>query len=438
MDETDRKIIDAIEQRAGRIVRTLSELIAFPSIVPVDCSKAGPAERDCQLYLQARLHDLGFTTDLWDPDGPALLDKYRGRPGAHAGRTFEGRPILAGRLPGSGGGRSMMLTGHIDVVPPGAAGHWRTDPFVATVRDGKLFGRGAVDMKGGVACMLEAAATVRELGIPLAGDIVFATVVDEEIGGMGALALVDRGWRADAAILPESTALAISPICHGILWGRIRIDGIGGHAELRPNSWDAGGPVDAILLMRQVLDGIDVLNRRWALDPRKNHPLMQLPNQIIVTQVRAGEHPSSMAGAAEIVIDVQYLPWEKDEFGLGGHVKREVEAHLARICAADPYLAAHPARIEWILDADCAEVPMGHPFLGTMADAIGAAGYTPRYWGLGAHSDMGLPTDMGNTPTIMLGPGDPTQAHQPNEMVPVADLIETTKVMALGIRRWCA
>jgi acetylornithine deacetylase len=73
-----------------------------------------------------------------------------------------------------------------------------------------------------------------------------------------------------------------------------------------------------------------------------------------------------------------------------------------------------------------------------MADAIAAAGHTPRYWGLGAHSDMGLPTDMGNTPTIMLGPGDPTQAHQPNEMVPVADLIETTKVMALGIRRWCA
>jgi acetylornithine deacetylase len=438
MDAIDQAIVAGVERQADRIIRTLTELIGFPSIVPVDPAKAGPAERDCQLYLQARLHDLGFRTDLWDPDGPALYEKYQGRPGAHAGRTFDGRPILAGRLAGNGGGRSIMLTGHIDVVPPGPAGHWRTDPFTATVQDGKLYGRGAVDMKGGVACMLEAAAVLRELGVPLAGDIVFATVVDEEIGGMGALALVDRGWQADAAILPESTGLAISPICHGILWGRILIDGIGGHAELKPKNWDAGGPVDAVMLMRQILDGIDVLNRRWALDPRKNHPLMELPNQVIVTQVRAGEHPSSMAGAAEIVIDVQYLPWEKDEFGLGGHVKREVEAHIARICAADPYLAAHPARIAWILDADCAEVPREHPFVGAMADALTAAGHAPRFWGLGAHSDMGLPTDMGNTPTIMFGPGDPTQAHQPNEMVPVADLVEATKAMALAIRRWCA
>ena len=437
MDDTDRRIIAAVERRADVIVRTTAELIGFPSVVPVDSRNAGPAERDCQLYLQARLHDLGFKTDLWDPDGPALFAKHQGRPGAHAGRHFDGRPILAGRLAGSGGGRSMMLTGHVDVVPPGAAGHWRTDPFVATVQDGMLTGRGAVDMKGGVACMLEAASVVRELGIDLAGDIVFATVVDEEIGGMGSLALVDRGWHADAAILPESTALAISPICHGILWGRIRLDGIGGHAELRPKSWQEGGPVDAVTLLRQMLDGIDVLNRRWALDPRKNHPLMQLPNQVIVTELRAGEHPSSMAGAAEIVIDVQYLPPEKDEFGLGGHVQREVEAHVAAVCRADPYLAAHPARIEWILDADCAEVPVDHPFIGAVQEALRAAGRPPRFWGLGAHSDMGLPTELGRTPTIMLGPGDPTQAHQSNETVPVLDLIETTKVMALAIRRWC-
>jgi acetylornithine deacetylase len=223
MDDLDRAIAADVERREARIVGTLGELIAFPSVVPTDPQQAGPAERDCQHYLQARLHDLGFTTDLWDPDGPALFAKYQGRPGAHAGRTFEGRPILAGRLAGGGGGRSIMLTGHIDVVPPGAAAHWRTDPFVATLRDGRLHGRGAVDMKGGVACMLEAVAVLRERGVRLAGDMVFATVVDEEIGGMGALALVDRGWRADAGILPESTGLAISPICHGILWGHILI-----------------------------------------------------------------------------------------------------------------------------------------------------------------------------------------------------------------------
>ena len=206
-------------------------------------------------------------------------------------------------------------------------------------------------MKGGVACMLMAIETLQEIGVGLGGDVVFTTVVDEEIGGMGSLAMVDRGYRADAGIMTEPTANRIAPLCHGILWGRIIVDGVGGHAELTPNYWDGGGPVDAIELCRQVLDGVDILNRRWRTDPNKNHPLMDLPNQIIVTQIKAGEHPSSTAGRGEIVIDVQYLPHEKDEFGLGGHVKQEVEAHLAAVCQADPYLRKHPVRMEWILDA---------------------------------------------------------------------------------------
>lgn len=438
MMANETKLLDAVERSEDAIVATLSDLIAFPSIVPTDPTKAGPAERQCQEYLGDRLRDLGFETELWDPDGPALYEKYRGRPGANPRRTFEGRPILGATLKGAGGGRSMMLTGHIDVVPPGPSAHWRTDPFRAAIRDGRVIGRGAVDMKGGIACMLTAAAIVRESGMRLSGDVVFATVVDEEIGGMGALAMVDRGYRADAGLLTEATALASSPICHGILWGRILIDGIGGHAELLPKSWRDGGPVDAVWLMREVLDGIDALNRRWANDPRKRHPLMELPNQTIVTQVRAGEHPSSFAGAAEIVIDVQYLPAEKDEFGLGGHVKREVEEHLAEICRIDPYLRAHPARIEWILDADCAEVPDDHALLSLMSGVARDVGVKPRCWGLGAHSDMGIPNGLGRTPTINFGPGDPSQAHQPNESVPIADLVAATKMIALALGRWCA
>ena len=192
-----------------------------------------------------------------------------------------------------------MLTGHIDVVPPGAAEHWSERSFrPRSSKTASSRGRGAVDMKGGVACMLMAIETLKEIGAPLRGDVVFTTVVDEEIGGMGSLAMVDRGYRADAGIMTEPTANRIAPLCHGILWGRIIIDGIGGHAELTPNSWHSSGPVDAMELCRQMLDGIDILNRRWMSDPNKNHPLMDLPNQIIVTQIKAGEHPSSWPDAA--------------------------------------------------------------------------------------------------------------------------------------------
>ena len=432
-----QKIADAVEARSGKIVETLCDLVRFPSIVKNDPKDAGPGERDCQLYLQKRLEAVGFATDLWDPDGPALYEKYKGRPGANKGRTFEGRPNLGGTLAGSGGGRSIMLTGHIDVVPPGAVEHWKTDPFKPVVENGFVKGRGVVDMKGGVACMLMAIETLKEIGAPMRGDVVFTTVVDEEIGGMGSLAMVDRGFKADAGIMTEPSANRIAPLCHGILWGRVILDGIGGHAELTPGPWHGSGPVDAIQLVRQMLDGIDILNRRWMFDPVKNHPLMDLPNQIIVTQIQAGEHPSTMAGRGEIIIDVQYLPHEKDQFGLGGKVKREVEEQVKQVCMADPYQRRCPARVEWILDADCAEVPADHPFVGVFQQAVTEAGLSPTLSGFGAHSDIGLPTGLGGTPTVNFGPGDPAQSHQPNEQVSVKDLVTCTKAIALSIENWC-
>src|SRR3990170_2864064 len=93
-------IAERVEAQAEHIVETLSDLVAFPSIVKSNPKDAGPGERDCQLYLQKRLEKLGFTTDLWDPDGPALYEKYKGRPGANKGRTFDGRPNLGGVLKG--------------------------------------------------------------------------------------------------------------------------------------------------------------------------------------------------------------------------------------------------------------------------------------------------------------------------------------------------
>ena len=260
---TEAEILAAVEVREARIVETLTDMIAFESVSRPDPAPVGPGEAPCQAYLQKRLDALGFETELWEPDPAPLLAKYRGRPGAIEGRKFDRRPNLGARLRGSGGGRSILLTGHVDVVPTGPIEHWQTDPFQPVVKDRVIFGRRAVDMKGGVAAMLMAAETLREMGVPLRGDIVFSTVADEEICSMGALALADRCSIADAGIMTEPTANAVAPICYGILWGRIVIDGVGGHAELVPRHWTDGGPVDAIALCRQVLDGIDTLNRRW-------------------------------------------------------------------------------------------------------------------------------------------------------------------------------
>jgi len=123
-NETERRIIEAVDSSGPRLASTLQDLIRFESIVMSDPTKAGPGERLCQEYLERRLTESGFETDLWEPDANALLEKYAGKPGAQKGRNFTGRPILAGRRKGNGGGKSILLTGHIDVVPPGEATHW--------------------------------------------------------------------------------------------------------------------------------------------------------------------------------------------------------------------------------------------------------------------------------------------------------------------------
>lgn len=118
-------------------------------------------------------------------------------------------------------------------------------------------------------------------------------------------------------------------------------------------------------------------------------------------------------------------------------MKREVEAHLAAVCQADPYLRKHPIRVDWILDADCAEVSADHPFVASFQGAALKAGLDPRLSGFGAHSDIGLPTGLGRTPTVNFGPGDPAQSHQPNERVAVRDLVDCTKAIAFAIHSWC-
>ena len=116
----------------------------------------------------------------------------------------------------------MLLFGHVDVVKPGDK--WTKDPFGAVLENGKIYGRGAVDMKGGLAAMIMAVEAVLRSGAKPAGDILVGTVVDEEAGGMGVLDFVHRGYRADACILTESTGLSIAPLCRGILWGKLVVN----------------------------------------------------------------------------------------------------------------------------------------------------------------------------------------------------------------------
>ena len=432
MNNAKRDALHWLDDHAKDLTGLLCDLIRIPSVNPwFGGDAAFQREGDIQRFLAERMHALGATIDLFEPDTEALA-KYRGGPGYYEDRDFADRPNLAATVKGSGGGRSLMLAGHIDVVPPGEG--WTVDPFAGAVREGFVYGRGAVDMKGGVAAMVMALEAVLASGHRPGGDVMLATVVEEESGGRGSLAFVDRGYKCDAGIMTESTGMTIAPLCRGILWGQLRSKGRSGHIELPQGDWRTGGAVDAIAKARLLLRAFDLLNQDWAL--WRTHPLMALPCQILAAQFDAGEYPTAFANQAMITFNAQYLPGERDEKLLGGGIKRMIEEQIAKTAALDPWLSLNPPEIEWLVDADCAEVPADHPFVATMTSALRDAGREPVLEGIGFHTDMGWYVNTG-TAMVNFGPGDPRAAHQPDERLAEGELLAAAKTIAGAIMDWC-
>lgn len=432
--DAERALQQSMAQDPERPVRILRDLVRIPSANPWF---GGPPEISGELavqeWLAGRLRAMGAQVTLQEPD-PAALRPYSDWPGYYADRDFSGRPNLWARLKGTGGGRSLLLFGHADVVAPGDG--WTHDPFGGAIEGGNVYGRGSVDMKGGLAAMLAALEYIHDAGIDLMGDVLFATAVDEEAGGMGTLALVASGVRADAAILGEPTGLRVAPLCRGILWGRITVKGRSGHIELPQPPWREGGAVDAIAKARLVLGWLDELNSDWA--GRKVHPLLPEPCSVRVAQIRAGHSPTSFADCAEIVFDAQYLPAERDARGLGSGVKDEIEKWLARQSGQDDWLSKYPPELAWLVDADCAEVQADHPFVRALSAAVETArpGEQAILEGAGCHTDMGL-LDRVGIPTVNLGPGDPRKAHQTEENLSVEELGAATGIYARAVLNWC-
>lgn len=420
-----------IAAQREEIIAFLQEMIRTPSINPYFGGVQPGGEAQVQEVIAQRMRALGTEVERWEPNADELAP-YAGRAGYYPGRDFRSRPNQAATLRGAGGGRSLLLTGHVDVVPPGAG--WTVDPFSAERRNGRIYGRGAVDMKGGIAAMIMAAEAVLRSGLKPAGDIIVGTVVDEEAGGMGTLDFVAHGYRADAAIMTESTDLHVAPLCRGTLWGKLILQGRSGHIELPQGDWRSGGAVDAIALARVYLNAFDRLNQDWAL--RKRHPYLPTPCQLYVAQVEAGEYPTAFANRAVLTFDAQYLPSEKDDMGLGSHVKREIEEFVRQVAATEPWLREHPPTIEWLIDADCGETPADHPFVQTCLHSLERMGRKPIIEGVSAHTDMGWFCNVG-IPTVNFGGGEMRVAHQNDESISEEDLLATTTMIAHTILDWC-
>jgi acetylornithine deacetylase/succinyl-diaminopimelate desuccinylase family protein len=424
----------AVGERRDELVALVRDLVSHASENPkllagaAAQERATAAEAACQDEVAAHLASLGLQ-----------LDRFEALPG---------RADVVGRLAGSGGGRSLILNGHVDVVPAGDPAAWPHDPWGGELEGGRLWGRGACDMKGGIACGIVALRLLQSLGVQLRGDVVFQSVVDEETGGPGTRAALARGHVADAAIVLEPTAREIVTAEGGLEWVRVVVRGRTGHSAIRYRSVHAGGRGEAVSAIEKavkLLAAVGELERHWAV--HKLHPLMPRGITTINPGVIAGGSGggadgipngmiaySNFADYCALGLSLKYLPDER-----GDDVKAEFEEYVARVAASDPWLREHPPEIEWGVSGVSfppSEVPPDHPLVVGLCDAFRAVAGEPRLGGFEAVSDLAWLAEAG-IPAVLYGPGDFAQAHSSAEYVEVDELLEVTSVIALALCDWC-
>ena len=418
LNPVERRALDAIDDDG--LVRCLEELLRIPSVT------GSPEENTAQRWFAERMSESGFEVDLW-PIDLAATTSHPDFPGGEVDRREA--LGLAGTWGGDRGGKTLILNGHIDVVPPGDLRQWHGGaPYAGETRDGHVFGRGACDMKGGLVCNLFAVRALRAAGIEIDGKVLLESVVGEEDGGLGTFATLLRGYRGDAAIITEPTNLNIIPACAGALTFRLALVGRSTHASVR-------------------LEGVSTIEKFWkvwdalvTLERRRNapgHPLMtrfELPYPLSIGTVRAGDWPSSVPD--------QLIAEGRLGVALGedpGAARAELERTVAEVCAADPWLREHPVVVDWFGGQFASgQIPAEHPLVGLVSGAhVDLGGAAPEVHGAPYGSDLRLMVGLGHVPTLHYGPGHVKNAHAPDELVPVDHLRAVVRTLVVAIVRFC-
>lgn len=426
-------VLSQIDRDRDYLIDLTRRLVRVPTVNPkFETDAAINREADLQNLLRAEMDALGLETELAE--------------------VFPGRPNLTGTLPGSEA-RSLILNGHVDVVPVGDRAQWTVDPFGAEMRHGRIYGRGALDMKGGVALNLAVVKAVRDLGLALDGRLELHAVVDEEAGGFGSIDLVKRGRLAKAVIVTEPTWNAVQPAEGGLDWVRVTIRGRNAHAgwrynEIYPQPATPGRlqpGVNALEIATRFVAAVQAYERDGGRR-KPAHPLMPPGVNTIAPGVMiAGSglganglpvgltNPAVTPDVAVIDFDLKSLPNERP-----ADVRREFEALVHAFAQLDSWTRANPPTVQWELGGlhfPPLDTPVDHPLVSTMTETRTGMGLTTRIEGFVAVCDAAHYAGAG-VAGVLHGPAG-AGLHGTDEYVEVASLIEAAKVVAATTVAWC-
>jgi acetylornithine deacetylase len=413
------RIVAAVDSHQADIVAFAQHLIRIDSVT----GHEGPV----QDYLASTLRRWGLTVDQFEPDLAAL----RGHPAFFPvdNLCFAGRPNVIATWKGTGGGRSLLFNGHVDTIPLEPLDAWTHGALSGAVVDDKVYGRGAADMKGGLAAMTMALRLLLDAGLRPRGDVILEYVVDEELTGYGTLAAVQRGYQADAGISLETSGLCIQPACIGRLWFTVTIKGL---AVGIARHWEGVSAIDKGVQIVQAIKDLEQV--RWATLRHPLYPDHRAALPCVVCMFNAGTFPSAVPDTAVLRGSLGLMPQEEV-----AEVEEQVRRQIAQATASDPWLRDHPPSVEFKrVGADGAEIPVDHPIVQTLAASYREVCATePVVSGRTGGADTRYLIKYGQTPTVIFGPGRTSEMHALDEFVPIPNLVHATKVLALTIGEWC-
>jgi acetylornithine deacetylase len=418
LDKNEKQIIEATEKLEEDLVDFARRLVAEPSTLGNEISALR--------IMESELKKLGFETRKV-PIDPAILAEHPGFAPVPWG--YDNRYNIVGIRPsGAEGGRSLLFNGHLDVVDPGGRTFWQRDPFMPEIRDGWLYGRGAGDMKAGVAAMTYAVKAIENAGFALKAPVTVEAVIEEECSGNGALACIQAGYDAEAVLIPEPFGPTILTHQVGVLWFKVSVAGAARHVLA------AGAGVNAIETCFPIISALRGLEAELNEGPRpKAYRDFDHPLNLNIGIFKGGSWPSSVPDTAEFHGRLSYFPGVRFD-----EIRQKVIRTVKQAATENPWLADHLPKVEFYgFRSDGHSADRSRPALATLTSChrtltgSDAADYIAT-----CTTDVRAFHHFGRSQATCYGPVAES-IHGADERVHLDSVMHTAKTYALFMARWC-
>lgn len=409
----------AVDELRDERTDFLAELVRLPSELGFETA--------AQLRMANAYEDAGLAVDAWEIDYDALreLPGFSPVDWQAAGRSN----VVGVHRVERPAGRSLILNGHVDVVPPGPHQAWTSPPYLPEIRSGRMYGRGAGDMKAGLAASLYALRALRHAGLEPASELILESVIEEECSGNGALATVQRGYLADAAVIPEPFDRSLLTAQLGVLWLRVTVQGRPTHVL------EATAGSDAIQLAWQITEELRRLEEEMNRPCEVPHDYAGAvhPINVNVGRFRGGEWPSSVAASCTFDARVGFFPGTSAD-----EAQRRVERRIGEFVAEHAQLRERPPKLDWIgFHAEPYRIGWEREPLPTLrAVHRGLTGEEPAWLASTATTDARILGLAGGIPTTCYGPLAGS-IHGVDEWVDLDSVHQVTRTLARLIASWC-